>query len=232
MSGRRRSRVHGAAPPYCVRYPLHGASLPHIFDDRARHHAARSCGACGNRVSPDKARLRLVHRVRRRAACQSGISLRSSEPSYVRVGAGVQRRRYFLRSIDTGGVARLDVALDAATLSVGAFVGLLLLGVCVGIWRSERAVNADWGVAGIEIENGERIVSPRERLIVRCEQLAQEYGLTPREAEVLTLIAQRKTRAEMEQELFLSQNTVKTHVRHVYAKLGVHSKADVYELVE
>lgn len=67
---------------------------------------------------------------------------------------------------------------------------------------------------------------------MRCEQLAQEHGLTARETEVLALIAQRKTRAEMEQELFLSQNTVKTHVRHVYAKLGVHSKADVYELVE
>lgn len=136
----------------------------------------------------------------------------------------------FLGVLVREGVARSQVGLDATTLSLGAFIGLLLLGVCVGIWRSERAVNADWGAAGIEIESGERVVSPRERLIARCEQLAQEYGLTAREAEVLTLIAQRKTRAEMEQELFLSQNTVKTHVRHVYAKLGVHSKADVYDL--
>lgn len=138
----------------------------------------------------------------------------------------------FLGVLIREGVRGSNIALDTMTLSVGAAAGLLLLGVCVGIWRSERAVNADWGAAGIEIESGERIVGPRERLIVRCEQLAQEHGLTPREAEVLTLIAQRKTRVEMEQELFLSQNTVKTHVRHVYAKLGVHSKADVYELVE
>lgn len=116
-------------------------------------------------------------------------------------------------------------------LIVCALVGLTGVFACVLLWRSERAVNADWGAAGIEIASGERIVSPRERLIVRCEQLAQEHGLTPRETEVLTLIAQRKTRSEIEQELFLSQNTVKTHARHVYAKLGVHSKADVYELV-
>lgn len=137
----------------------------------------------------------------------------------------------FLGVLIREGIRVSHIALDTVTLSVGAVVGLLLLGVCVGIWRSERAVNADWGAAGIEIESGERIVSPRERLIVRCEQLAQEHGLTPREAEVLTLIAQHKTRSEIEQELFLSQNTVKTHARHVYAKLGVHSKADVYELV-
>ncbi len=99
------------------------------------------------------------------------------------------------------------------------------------LWRSERAVNADWGAAGMEIASGERVVGPRERLILRCEQLAQMHGLTARETEVLTLIAQRKTRSEMEQELFLSQNTVKTHVRHIYAKLDIHSKSDVYELI-
>lgn len=137
----------------------------------------------------------------------------------------------FLGVLIREGVRGSGMALDIVALSAGAAIGLLLLGVCVGIWRSERAVNADWGAAGIEIASGERIVGPRERLIVRCEQLAQDHGLTPREAEVLTLIAQRKTRSEIEQELFLSQNTVKTHARHVYAKLGVHSKADVYELV-
>lgn len=136
--------------------------------------------------------------------------------------AGITLRRLFQ---DAG------LAQSSSVLMACAFVGMLGILACVLLWRSERAVNADWGAAGIEIESGKRIVSPRERLIVRCEQLAKDCGLTAREAEVLILIAQRKTRSEMEQELFLSQNTVKTHVRHVYAKLGVHSKSDVYELV-
>lgn len=138
----------------------------------------------------------------------------------------------FLGVLVREGVVKSGVVLDATVLFAAALIGLFLLALCVAIWRSERAVNADWGAVGIEMESGERIVSPRERLIVRCEQLAKEHGLTARETEVLTLIAQRKTRAEMEQELFLSQNTVKTHTRHIYAKLGVRSKADVYELVE
>ncbi|MFQ9741988.1 MAG: response regulator transcription factor [Slackia sp.] len=120
---------------------------------------------------------------------------------------------------------------DGTVLLISACAGVVVVCVCVLLWRSERAVNADWGAAGIEVASGERVMGPRERLILRCEQLARTHGLTARETEVLTLIAQRKTRSEIEQELFLSQNTVKTHVRHVYAKIGVHSKSDVYELV-
>ncbi len=120
---------------------------------------------------------------------------------------------------------------DMGVLLLCSLVGIVAIAVCVLLWKSEPAVNADWGTAGIELESGERVVSPRERLIDRCEQLAEEYGLTAREAEVLALLAQRKTRSEIEQELFLSQNTVKTHIRHVYAKLDVHSKEDVYDLV-
>lgn len=120
---------------------------------------------------------------------------------------------------------------DGTVLLISACAGVVVVCVCVLLWRSERAVNADWGAAGIEVASGERVMGPRERLILRCEQLARTHGLTARETEVLTLIAQRKTRSEIEQELFLSQNTVKTHVRHIYAKLGIHSKSDVYELV-
>ena len=68
--------------------------------------------------------------------------------------------------------------------------------------------------------------------MARCESLAERYGLTARETEIMGLIAQRKSRAEIEQQLFLSENTVKTHVRHLYAKLGAHSKADVIALFE
>ena len=73
---------------------------------------------------------------------------------------------------------------------------------------------------------------PRERFMTRCDNLAAQYELTARETEIMGLIAQRKSRAKIGQELFLSQNTVKTHVRHLYAKLGARSKADVIALFE
>ena len=80
-----------------------------------------------------------------------------------------------------------------------------------------------------EILGGQR--NPGDRLPTESE-LAAQYDLTARETEIMGLIAQRKSRAEIEQELFLSQNTVKTHVRHLYAKLGAHSKTDVIALFE
>lgn len=45
-------------------------------------------------------------------------------------------------------------------------------------------------------------------------------GLTQREAEILTLIARGRTNGEIAAELFLSGNTVKTHVNRVFAKTG------------
>lgn len=128
-------------------------------------------------------------------------------------------------------VGRSSVTLDVVILSSAAVIGALIVGVCVLIWRSEKAVNDDWGAAGINLESGERVASPRERMIKRCERMAEEYGLTEREREMLLLIGQGKTRTQIEQELFLSQNTVKTHIRHLYGKLGVHSKEEACALI-
>ncbi len=47
-----------------------------------------------------------------------------------------------------------------------------------------------------------------------------EERLTPREREILTLIARGRNNAEIAAELFLSGNTVKTHINRVFAKTG------------
>jgi DNA-binding NarL/FixJ family response regulator len=50
--------------------------------------------------------------------------------------------------------------------------------------------------------------------------------LTPRELEVLQSLADGKSTAEIAQALFISPRTVRTHVKSVLAKLGVHSKLE------
>jgi len=48
--------------------------------------------------------------------------------------------------------------------------------------------------------------------------------LSPRELEVLTLIDEGLTNAEIAQELTLAPSTVKTHINNIYGKLGVESR--------
>ena len=48
---------------------------------------------------------------------------------------------------------------------------------------------------------------------------------------MLALLAWGKSTRRVEEELVLSPNTVKTHVKHIYAKLGIHSRAELDALL-
>ena len=51
-------------------------------------------------------------------------------------------------------------------------------------------------------------------------------ALTERETQVLRLLATHLLSTEMGEELVVSPNTVRTHIKHIYDKLGVHSRAE------
>jgi RNA polymerase sigma factor (sigma-70 family) len=66
-----------------------------------------------------------------------------------------------------------------------------------------------------------------EQEILRDQVRAILEGLTPREQEVTWYTARGYTNRQIAETLVVSVETVKTHVRHVLEKLGVHSKADL-----
>lgn len=63
-------------------------------------------------------------------------------------------------------------------------------------------------------------------------KLKIDEDLSAREREILKLIIQNKKRKDIANDLHLSENTIKTHTRTLYAKLGVRSRQELYVLLE
>jgi DNA-binding NarL/FixJ family response regulator len=72
---------------------------------------------------------------------------------------------------------------------------------------------------------GEAVLSPSVASRLMGRMRAPESPLSERELEVLRLIAAGMTNREAANRLFISEATVKSHVLHVYAKLGVNDRA-------
>lgn len=66
----------------------------------------------------------------------------------------------------------------------------------------------------------------------RCQTLAQQAGLTGREEEILELLARGRSKAYIADAFIISENTVRTHVKHLYAKLEVHTRQELLDRVE
>ena len=63
------------------------------------------------------------------------------------------------------------------------------------------------------------------------DEAAAEYGLTPRERDVLALLLQGRDGMAIHRLLGISYNTVKTHLKHIYGKCGVASRQQLVSLV-
>lgn len=66
----------------------------------------------------------------------------------------------------------------------------------------------------------------------RMDSLARTYGLTNREQEVVALYAQGRSRAFISNQLVLSENTVRDHIKSAYKKFGIHNKQELIDLIE
>jgi len=67
---------------------------------------------------------------------------------------------------------------------------------------------------------------------VRNAAKVEELGLTPRELDVLSLIAQGMSTREMAAHLYVSENTVKTHAGRVLDKLGASRRTQAVQVAK
>lgn len=84
------------------------------------------------------------------------------------------------------------------------------------------------------VQSAEPVASapPSTGLREKSAVVAERCKLTPRETELLELLAHGRNGPFIQEKLVLSRNTVKTHVANIYAKLGVHSQQELIDLVE
>ncbi|MBX2956724.1 MAG: response regulator transcription factor [Cyclobacteriaceae bacterium] len=78
-----------------------------------------------------------------------------------------------------------------------------------------------------EITKGGAPMSSRiARMVIDNFHVNPNSPLTKRETEILQLISEGKTYTQISEELFISKETSKTHIKNIYSKLQVNSKAE------
>lgn len=99
-----------------------------------------------------------------------------------------------------------------------------------------------FAVAGIWL--GRRLTHPRERIVIQevtvevpaatgpftpDDRKRDELGITPRELEMLQLIAEGLSNKEIAERSFISENTVKTHSSRLFDKLGARRRVQAVQ---
>ena len=70
----------------------------------------------------------------------------------------------------------------------------------------------------------------RESQVDPCDVIADRFGLSPRETDVLPLLLEGRTISRIQETLFISAGTVSTHIRHIYQKTGVNNRQELIDL--
>lgn len=96
----------------------------------------------------------------------------------------------------------------------------------------DAAAPAEPTAAPLASHASEQDRQPKDPVRSRCERLARIHGLSDREFDVLELLAKGHTRVSVAKRLYVSENTVRVHVKNIYAKLGIHSKQQLIDLVD
>ncbi len=112
---------------------------------------------------------------------------------------------------------------DQALLAVSLTFVLLLAALYM---TSSKNLQRGWGA--ISPGNDPKDVSGNEALVVQL--LASEHGLSERETQVFALLIKGYNRKAIGSELFLAEETIKTHTGHIYHKFLVHSKQELITL--
>jgi DNA-binding CsgD family transcriptional regulator len=73
---------------------------------------------------------------------------------------------------------------------------------------------------------------PESLAKLRIAQVVGEFDLTVREADVLTLLARGRTASYIGKELYISTHTARSHIYHIYQKIGINSQQELISYID
>lgn len=120
---------------------------------------------------------------------------------------------------------RLDSLIDAA-----AQTAVAVAGVDAASAEDAPADAAEQAGEGEGASGGESFYAGRFR--TRCDEVAREFSLTPRESEVFALLAKGRNAEYIANQLVVTPATIKSHIYHIYQKLGVNSQQRLMDLMD
>lgn len=97
---------------------------------------------------------------------------------------------------------------------------------CVGIWLGIKLTRHRETIVVREVE----VLVPAPDNFVRDDKKLESLGITPRELEILELIAAGLSNNEIAERVHVSENTVKTHSSRVFYKLGARRRTQAVQL--
>jgi DNA-binding NarL/FixJ family response regulator len=107
----------------------------------------------------------------------------------------------------------------------GALIAAVFAGV--GVWLGLTITRRE--VVKEEVIVVREVPAARDAPFAVNEERLRELAITPRELEILGLLARGLTAKEMAAALFVSENTVKTHTARLFDKLGVNRRIKAVE---
>ena len=109
--------------------------------------------------------------------------------------------------------------------SIEIYAGLVaLIFASLGIWLGLKLTRKQ------EVLIVKEVPVPATQPFTLNEQRLKDLGITPRELEILELIAQGMSNREIAEKLFVSENTVKTHSSRLFDKLSAKRRTQAVQL--
>lgn len=127
---------------------------------------------------------------------------------------------------------KLSGITDALARGEGLFQGMRIRTMPT-VAGEESSAHEPRGMPALHTGRGAIVVviaiEPTPDSVPDAREIGRRFGLTPRQAQVALLLAERRSDKEIARELAISRHTARRHVEAVLLRLGIHDRKEVRE---